>query len=630
MKISAFSATLLAPMFLAWAMAADAGIPAGPADKLKVNDARVIFCEALTPPDSGVCAVTTGGMSLQIRGNILGFDTVYQGGEVLVDETGLITWVGCAADRPDELDVSGSTRIECANGVVSPGLINAHDHINYDQNFPFDDSGQRYDHRNDWRSDPGVSAPGDFSQEKIAWTELRQVMTGTTTIAGAGREFGFLRNADAPWWSYPLYDDSLWNLQEEDPVQIVTDTFPLENAWEYQQHTDCDDYTYMGRRKNQYTDVYIPHVAEGINTAAATEFDCLGEVDDMVTEDFAMVHGLALDAHDGKLMAENRASLIWSPRSNMSLYGNTALAAMLKNQGVLMSLGTDWTPSGSHSLGRELACADELNQWYFNRVFSDRELWLMVTLNPAIALHVDDRIGRLQTGYFGDISIFDGQGHENPYRAVLESDARTTALVLRRSSMPSPFYGLAMYVGSIALSGDDGILSRLPPTLHDFYAPEVGVFDPLCEAVEVCGIVKQVCPLRETWYLDDLIPDEPLLNPLALSDLEAANSESYPLFFCDEPANEPSCSPYRAGEYDGNLVGGPASRSDYDGDGITDNRDNCRKVFNPVRPMDDGLQTDSDGDGRGDACDKCPLHAGVECTAIDPYTGETVYITDGD
>ena len=39
------------------------------------------------------------------------------------------------------------------------------------------------------------------------------------------------------------------------------------------------------------------------------------------------------------------------------------------------------------------------------------------------------------------------------------------------------------------------------------------------------------------------------------------------------------------------------------------------KVFNPIRPMDDGVQADADSDGRGDACDKCPLDAGAVCTA---------------
>jgi hypothetical protein len=631
MKQKQYFPVLLIAALSFWAVSSTADGNGHPAKKLKVNDAKVVFCEALPAPQAGLCDVMKGDNSLLIRGNVLDFDTVYQGGEVFVDATGLIQYVGCGAGRPADLDVSAATRIDCAGGVVSPGLINAHDHQYYDQNFPFADTGARYDHRNDWRSDSGISAPGDFDQLQVAWTELRQVMAGTTSIAGAGSELGFLRNVDAPWYTWPIYNDSLWDdFGGEDSIQINTDTFPLEDPWEYQQYTDCDDYTYLGRGKNQYTDVYVPHVAEGVNTAAATEFDCLAEVDDMVTGDFAMVHGVALTAHDGRLLAENRASLIWSPRSNIFLYGNTAIAPMLKNQGVLLSIGTDWTPSGSLALGRELVCADEMNRTYFNGAFSDRELWLMATLNPAIALHVADRIGRLQAGYFGDISIFDGQGFENPYRAVIESNAQTTALVLRRSSMPFPFVGLPTYVGSIALSGDTTILENLPPTLHDFYAPAFGIFDPLCESIDVCGAPKVVCPLRETWYLDEFFPDEPSINPLTLAGLQAANAASYPLFFCGAPPDEPTCVPYREGEYDGIPVRGPASRSDWDGDGIVDNRDNCRKVFNPVRPMDGGVQADSDGDGRGDACDKCPLDAGAECTAIDPYTGETVDIFDGD
>jgi hypothetical protein len=78
------------------------------------------------------------------------------------------------------------------------------------------------------------------------------------------------------------------------------------------------------------------------------------------------------------------------------------------------------------------------------------------------------------------------------------------------------------------------------------------------------------------------------------------------------------------GEFDGMVT-----KSDVDGDGIENNRDNCKKVFNPIRPMDGGVQPDADRDGRGDACDKCPLEAGPVCTAIDPYTGGVVIITDG-
>ena len=46
--------------------------------------------------------------------------------------------------------------------------------------------------------------------------------------------------------------------------------------------------------------------------------------------------------------------------------------------------------------------------------------------------------------------------------------------------------------------------------------------------------------------------------------------------------------------------------------------------------MDKGVQPDADADGRGDACDKRPLDAGAKCSAVDPYTGEMITITDGD
>lgn len=599
--------------------------------KLNVPDAKVILCEGLAAPQHGVCDVMTGDNSLLIKGNILALDVIYQGGEVLVDETGLIRYVGCSADRPENLDATTSTRIECLEGVVSPGLINTHDHLGYDHNYPTPASFERYNHRNDWRSDPAVNAPADYSQAKVAWSELRQVMAGTTSIAGAGNEVGFLRNLDPPWWSFPLFDDSLWDVTVEYPLEIVTDTFPLEDPWEYQQHEDCV-HTYEGRAKDQWTSVYVPHVAEGVNVAAGIEFDCLGEVDDMVNNTFSMVHGIAVNADDGKLLAENRASLIWSPRSNISLYGNTAPMRMLKNQGVLISLSTDWTPSGSMHLGRELACADDLNGNYFDRAFSDRELWMMVTHNPAVALHVDDRIGSLQAGHFGDIAIFDGRDVANPYRAVIGADAQSTLLVLRRTSMPFFFFEWSTYFGSVALYGQADLLRDLPPTLHEFYAAAAGITSDLCESIEVCGQQKRVCPLRETWWLDfdnDYLGVE-WGDSMPLSLMTSENLGSYPLFFCENPVGEPTCLPYRRGEYTGERTRGPASRSDWDGDGIVDKLDNCRKVFNPIRPMDEGVQPDSDGDGRGDACDKCPLDAGAECTAIDPYTGAVIYISDGD
>ena len=75
------------------------------------------------------------------------------------------------------------------------------------------------------------------------------------------------------------------------------------------------------------------------------------------------------------------------------------------------------------------------------------------------------------------------------------------------------------------------------------------------------------------------------------------------------PADEPTCVPYRA-EYAGGITA-----DDVDSDGIADADDNCPAFFNPLRPMD-SIQPDEDADGTGDACDPCPLDPSDACTDL--------------
>jgi len=85
------------------------------------------------------------------------------------------------------------------------------------------------------------------------------------------------------------------------------------------------------------------------------------------------------------------------------------------------------------------------------------------------------------------------------------------------------------------------------------------------------------------------------------------------LFSCDTPLHEPTCEPLRreADRFgDSNAYTGQISADDQDGDGISNDVDNCPNLFNPIRPMHEGVQPDLDQDGIGDACDACPFAAG--------------------
>ena len=211
---------------------------------------------------------------------------------------------------------------------------------------------------------------------------------------------------------------------------------------------------------------------------------------------------------------------------------------------------------------RELACADDFNRDHLDGFFSDADLWRMATLNNAVALGAQGRIGAIAPGLAADIAIFDGS-QASHHRAVLEAEAGDVALVLRGGT---PLYGESDVVAGLGRTWRRRRrLRQRPRHLHD---PEWNT--------PYASIVNQA-------------------------------AGSYPAWFCATPTDEPTCTPARPGEFTGALL--PA---DNDGDGIGNAADNCPDVFNPIRPIDGGAQPDADADGMGDACDPTPLPADID------------------
>ena len=125
-------------------------------------------------------------------------------------------------------------------------------------------------------------------------------------------------------------------------------------------------------------DAWMVHLAEGVRDAdrrpgdpfsSRAEFATL-KAKGLLTDMTVIIHGTALERSD---FAEMRAAptirtdgvgdgrgakLVWSPLSNLLLYGETTNVYDALAEGVLVSLGTDWTPSGSRTLLHELKVAD--------------------------------------------------------------------------------------------------------------------------------------------------------------------------------------------------------------------------------------------------------------------------------
>jgi imidazolonepropionase-like amidohydrolase len=533
-----------------------------------------VVCEVLPATTSGnTCDITAGGTTMLIKGNVLTPDTVYTGGQVAVDDTGHITCVGC------DCAAGGETVVTCPDGVVSPGLINTHDHITYTENLPYVNSNnERWDDRQQWRKGGNghtkINAPGSATASQVQWGELRFLMGGATSIVGSGGQKGLLRNLD-----------QAANMEGLQKKAVDFDTFPLDDSGGTQRTTDCNyGGTATGPSSLDAIDSYEPHTSEGIDAFAHNEFLCEssatydtaapGVSNDIAISKTSMIHGIGLFAQDYSLMATNGVGLIWSPRSNISLYGDTARVTIASKLGVNIALGTDWMPSGSMNLLRELKCADTFNTKYLASYFNDKQMWAMVTSNAAAVTKMDDQIGVLAPGHIADISIFAGHGKD--YRAVIEAQPADVALVMRA--------GKTLY-------GDDAL---------------VGALATQCDQVDVCNSMKQVCLTTEVGK--------------NYSALMSAAGAVYPAFVCDVPMNEPTCDPSRPVSVGGSTVyTGVSSATDSDGDGIPDDMDKCPHVFDPIRPMDMGAQADTDGDGLGDACDPCPLDANTTtCTTVDP------------
>ena len=548
------------------------GEPPDPPNPPDIPGRTVVCQNDIAPAPAGeVCGVTAGSSTILLQGKVLqGFD-IYENGTVLIDGSqpnGQILCTGC--DCGDDPAAAGATVVACADGVISPGLINAHDHLTFDLSQPVPHDPERYDHRHEWRlglngateldNFPGSSS----SREAVLVAELRMLFGGATAIsgsAGSSSAQGLLRNLERA--------DLTEGLQA---VDVNPSVFPLGDSGGQMLTVGCG-YPQIDGTGELAADQYMPHVSEGINAAARNEFQCLSGApggEDLRADNTAIIHGVGVLADDIATMAERGTMLVTSARSNIDLYGVTADIPTYRNLGVRMAMSTDWTASGSMNMLRKLQCVDSFKADHLDGTLTDLEIWLMATYWAATSTGAGDQIGLIREGYLADLTIFDGSVVTD-HRAVIEARPEDIALVMR---------------GGHALHGDAALVEGLtaPADLA------------LCETLDMCGDTKRTCAELDT--------------TLSINDITSAvNPAYYDLFFCGTPDLEPSCDPARPDRFPDR--GGPA---DNDGDGVADDDDNCPTICNPIRPMDMGMQADADRDGQGDPCDLCPLDSAQACT----------------
>jgi 5-methylthioadenosine/S-adenosylhomocysteine deaminase len=341
-------------------------------------------------------------------------------GEVYAGDDGLIAAV--TPGDPVPAGFQDAPRV-AAGGLIYPGLIDLHNHLLYNS-LPLWTEPSRttpWRSHNEWvQNDDAptyrtrVSAPARLlgaaaGRALLRYVETRALVGGTTSVQGNPR------GATPPDGELVRNIDTERLGTGEDFIRVRT--IVAQSLEELE-----DIITAVGQHRG-----FIAHAAEGTLPGLRDEFTLL-DTAGLVGRELMVIHGGALTGPDLRLLADNDATLVWSPFSNLWLYGATADIRTAKAAGVRLCLGSDWGPSGTRNVLWELKVADLWNQDQPAPVFTDQELVGLVTANPGQALSAvwPHPVGHIQAGALADLLVV-ARRHPDPYRnliAATETDVR--------------------------------------------------------------------------------------------------------------------------------------------------------------------------------------------------------------
>ena len=385
-------------------------------------------------------------MSLVISGKIVPLDredpdAAFKG-RVFLDDSGAVERV-VAGNGAAPTGFATARVVDVGDAFVLPGLIDLHNHIGYNTLPLWAEPKQKtaFAHHDSWTNSPtyqsSISWPSQAlaaaaPEALLAHVQLRAVVGGTTAIQGwpsANREsIRVLRNID----------DEKANGSDRNLIYTSTLTKkPLD----------------LGKmaQAQQRGAGFIYHCAEGQSgSLVLREFVDVANAG-CLAPTFIGIHCNAVTPADWQRWAtSNAGAVVWSPFSNLWLYGTTTDIAAARGRGVSICLGSDWGPSGTKNVQGELKVAKLASQ-HLGLGLTDRELVAMVTTNPGDALSRcwKKTIGRLTPNAFADITVLRPKGSKPVWTQIVESTEDEVMLVVQ---------------GGIARYGDAALMTKARQT----------------------------------------------------------------------------------------------------------------------------------------------------------------------
>jgi 5-methylthioadenosine/S-adenosylhomocysteine deaminase len=346
-----------------------------------------------------------------------------------VIENGMVLIVGEKIKEVGQnISLPHGTLVVETDGVILPGFIDLHNHITWNL-FPRWKTYKEFGNRYDWQQLAGyglaLSTPHyELGKAKLGcdmnrYAEVKAITEGETSLVGSlGPEKcieGMARNLD---FYSGFYEPGIPGKEK-----LKNEVFPLEldNATVAQINGALD---------RQELKAFVVHLSEGKPTdaSAAREFKMFA-ARGFLRSGVSIIHGVALKQSDFKRLAANHVGLIWSPRSNIELYGGTADVAAALSENVKMAIAPDWSPTGSNGMLEELTYATTWNAGQPVAIFSNKELVRMATQYPAQLAGLDDKIGAIAAGKYADVIVLKRK-EMDAYDAIGHANAQDVELVI--------------------------------------------------------------------------------------------------------------------------------------------------------------------------------------------------------
>lgn len=321
--------------------------------------------------------------------------------------------------------------VDVGAAVIYPGLVDLHSHLGYNTLPLWADKDQKtaYLNHNTWTGEPSykpdVSWPSwtlanQAPESLLAYVQVRALAGGTTSIQGW------------PSMSRPA-TNRLVRCVDADPVG------PLADPVRVYALTLAPDELVSRRTAMEGGAIFIYHCAEGqAGSTVRDEFDDL-DTKDCLRQHMVCIHTNALGKVDydrwrtkARLVSTKQpyGSVVWSPFSNLWLYGQTTDVPDALAAGLTVCLGTDWGPSGTHNLLGEAKVA-RLHSDAAGWNLTDADIVRMMTCTPGdvLARAWQLPVGRLVKGGLADLVVV-SQRRDDPWASLVAARERDVLLTV--------------------------------------------------------------------------------------------------------------------------------------------------------------------------------------------------------